>query len=230
MRRYLSSASPFGAGLHGSDDLPPDVRVHVLGPSRDLTQLRRLNPPVDQAYRVRPVIETSSVDPEPEPAQLDELDDMVEEETFDEGPDVIAKPPDVSRFASNTSLVLLIEVGGQKLLFPGDAHWGSWEQLLEDPATRSLLSGTTFYKVSHHGSANGTPREFVEGGLLARGAVSMVPVAPTQYGGGWKDIPYPALLDALGSVGRVIRSDETPSDAMYVEVSFPVGTYPASQS
>ena len=63
---------------------------------------------------------------------------------------------------NNTSLILLMEVGGKKLLFPGDAQLENWSYALHDAkeaeANRTLLSETDFYKVGHHGSLNATPK------------------------------------------------------------------------
>lgn len=58
---------------------------------------------------------------------------------------------------NNSSVILLIEACGHKLLFPGDAETGSWLQVLNHPVRQKLVSGTTVYKASHHGSINGTP-------------------------------------------------------------------------
>ena len=57
---------------------------------------------------------------------------------------------------NNTSIILLFEVGGEKLLFPGDAQLENWSHALQK--YRKLLTGVTVYKVGHHGSLNATPR------------------------------------------------------------------------
>jgi hypothetical protein len=59
-------------------------------------------------------------------------------------------------FLNNTSLILMFEVAGQKLLFPGDAQLENWTYALTK--YRKQLSGVTVYKVGHHGSLNATPR------------------------------------------------------------------------
>jgi|SRR5262245_27777503 len=53
---------------------------------------------------------------------------------------------------NNTSLILVFQVGSKYLLFPEDAQWGPWQHILKNPQFCDLLSRTTFYKVSHHGS------------------------------------------------------------------------------
>ena len=57
---------------------------------------------------------------------------------------------------NNTSLILLFEIGGQKLLFPGDAQLENWSYALR--IYGKLLKGVTVYKVGHHGSLNATPK------------------------------------------------------------------------
>jgi hypothetical protein len=70
---------------------------------------------------------------------------------------------------NNTSVILLMEVGDKKLLFPGDAQIENWEYVLKhtqtvasDEAIRqkflALLKETDLYKVGHHGSRNATPK------------------------------------------------------------------------
>ena len=59
---------------------------------------------------------------------------------------------------NNTSLILVFEVGGACLLFPGDAQIENWEYALSKKANRDLVARTTLYKVGHHGSRNATPK------------------------------------------------------------------------
>lgn len=59
---------------------------------------------------------------------------------------------------NNTSVILLLEVGGKKLLFPGDAQIENWEYALSLDDSLKLLEDVHFYKVGHHGSRNATPR------------------------------------------------------------------------
>jgi hypothetical protein len=58
---------------------------------------------------------------------------------------------------NNTSLILLFEVNGKKLLFPGDAQIENWEYALSKPDVVAKLSDVDLYKVGHHGSRNATP-------------------------------------------------------------------------
>lgn len=59
---------------------------------------------------------------------------------------------------NNTSVILLFEVGGKKLLFPGDAQIENWQYALGKPAVLEALADVDLYKVGHHGSLNATPK------------------------------------------------------------------------
>lgn len=52
---------------------------------------------------------------------------------------------------NNTSLILLLEVAGKRLLFPGDAQIENWSYALGKPEVVELLSGVDLLKVGHHG-------------------------------------------------------------------------------
>ena len=64
----------------------------------------------------------------------------------------------LDRVMNNTSLILLFEVNGKKLLFPGDAQIENWSYALSKPAIKRQLSTVNVYKVGHHGSRNATPK------------------------------------------------------------------------
>jgi hypothetical protein len=67
---------------------------------------------------------------------------------------------------NNTSVILLFEVGDQKLLFPGDAQIENWsytlEQMEKNAGLRQRLAAVNLYKVGHHGSLNATPKSLWE--------------------------------------------------------------------
>jgi beta-lactamase superfamily II metal-dependent hydrolase len=128
---------------------------------------------------------------------------------------------------NGTSLVLALDFGTDCVLLAGDAEWGTWSKILDDTTTSHLLERTCAYKVSHHGSYNGTPKPFVDNVLPAK-AVSLVSLGPMDK---WPSIPRRSLLTALQqSERRLVRSDEphsanaevTESGDLWVEVSIPV--------
>jgi len=60
---------------------------------------------------------------------------------------------------NNTSVILLFEVGGKRLLFPGDAQIENWQYALSHAWVRKLVGSVDVYKVGHHGSLNATPKK-----------------------------------------------------------------------
>lgn len=59
---------------------------------------------------------------------------------------------------NNTSLILLFEVNGKLLLFPGDAQIENWQYALAQEKWQRKLRDVSMYKVGHHGSLNATPK------------------------------------------------------------------------
>lgn len=108
---------------------------------------------------------------------------------------------------NNTSLILLIEVNGKKLLFPGDAQLENWSYCLreadEAPAIRKLLAQVDFYKVGHHGSLNATPKTMLWEKFAKRGPKkklkTMVSTMSGKHGSTSKstEVPRRTLLHAL---------------------------------
>ena len=66
---------------------------------------------------------------------------------------------------NNTSLILLIDAGKLRLLFPGDAQIENWLWSLKEGPDHEelseLLKDVDLYKVGHHGSRNATPHSLV---------------------------------------------------------------------
>jgi hypothetical protein len=208
----------------------------VLGPSHDPRVIKKLDPPSGKGY-----LQLLPADDEPPPAEsvppdlpvgdvappfglswiVDEAEYRFRRSRVDALRAIYAGSLDsplelayrIDNAVNGTSLVLLFEIGDVKLLFPGDAQWGTWEVILEDPVTSSLLNGLSFFKVGHHGSHNATPRELVETKVDERTKVAMIPVAQTSYGGGWKEIPKDDLLVELAKRTLVVRSDVASADA-----------------
>lgn len=56
---------------------------------------------------------------------------------------------------NDLSLVVFIQYGGFKILFPGDLELVGWRALLADPAFRAELATTNILVASHHGRQNG---------------------------------------------------------------------------
>lgn len=99
----------------------------------------------------------------------------------------------LDRAVNNTSLVFMIEAGARFLLFTGDAQWGNWQAMLDQPACAALLERTTMLKVGHHGSHNATPRALIDG--LASKPITVL--FSTKRVPQWPNIPREPLLQAL---------------------------------
>lgn len=69
----------------------------------------------------------------------------------------------VDNAMNNTSVILLFEVNGKRLLFPGDAQFENWMYALGKAEVRKILKGVDLYKVGHHGSLNATPKTLWNG-------------------------------------------------------------------
>ena len=152
--------------------------AHVLGP-RDAELLKRMNPPKSAGWltldadlvpgaddratplfdQFRYVIDRPQIE-EQYPhlleghqalARLDQLND--------DG--LLAAASILERSVNNTSLFFVLEVDDVRLLFPGDSQHGAWEHVLNDPYGRALVEDVAFYKISHHGSHNGTPKRYL---------------------------------------------------------------------
>jgi hypothetical protein len=106
---------------------------------------------------------------------------------------------------NNTSLIVLFEVGGKKLLFPGDAQIENWSWALEDAPdaarTRALLADVDFYKVGHHGSRNATPRKLLWDAFANRGKGMHAAISTLKGKHGdtrrRTEVPRRTLLEAL---------------------------------
>jgi hypothetical protein len=119
---------------------------------------------------------------------------------------------------NNTSLVLLIEAAGRKLLLPGDAEIENWGYALtaapDREAIREKLRGVDLYKVGHHGSRNATPKQSLFPLLAGTPPNGRAAVLSTLVGfyGKTNPVPSQALLDALALPPfQLIRTDVTAS-------------------
>ncbi|MGH9721587.1 MAG: hypothetical protein ACRD8O_15370 [Bryobacteraceae bacterium] len=106
---------------------------------------------------------------------------------------------------NNTSVILLMEAGGKRLLFPGDAQIENWNFALSNEKVRKRLAAVDLYKVGHHGSLNATPRSLWK--LFERRSPkekdgrlqSVVSTMPGKHGDPRKgtEVPRKLLVEAL---------------------------------
>jgi beta-lactamase superfamily II metal-dependent hydrolase len=110
---------------------------------------------------------------------------------------------------NNTSVALLLEWRGRRLLFPGDAEHESWKLMWQN-ARQALSRPLDFLKVSHHGSQNGTPYELGDAGnpineildtVLPRGnagnARAVVSTLAGRIHAPIHPVPFPELMNEL---------------------------------
>lgn len=222
----------------GLEDVLPGVKTHVIGPP-DLTQTETIKSEVaehEEFWMLRasagktfrgggaadlfPQFRSASSDQRTPPhtrwfirrlhsIRADQLLEIVR--TLDDA-------------MNNTSLILLFEVGGRKLLFPGDAQIENWNYALkgapekEVRAIRALLEDVSLYKVGHHGSRNATPRTLWE--MFARrrdknpkgDLQTVISTRPGKHGGkhpeSHSEVPRETLVSALKQGSKYFSTEE----------------------
>jgi beta-lactamase superfamily II metal-dependent hydrolase len=240
--RFLPSVNP---EEHTIATTIEEVTVHVLGPPRDPAFLKHMNPPAQAGWlALDSDIDTLSRGEEPLFGAAFAMDDAEYHRDYPQlsgicqslkpldqlnDPDLLAAASILERAVNNTSLFFVLDVAGLHLLFPGDAQQGSWDHVLGNPDALPLVSKVAFYKISHHGSHNGTPKNYVEN-ILAQGATAMLPWGLVSR---WQDtIPKQELLDALRAHNHhIVRADEpvaepglvTVNGSLWSEISFMAG-------
>jgi hypothetical protein len=127
---------------------------------------------------------------------------------------------------NNTSLILLFEVGGKKLLFPGDAQIENWRYALNSEFA-SKLDDVDLYKVGHHGSLNATPismwNRFKKRGQDGKKGrlTTMLSTMPGKHGHekDKTEVPRRSLLKALVSDSDLHSTHLLDPDALCQEVT-----------
>ena len=133
---------------------------------------------------------------------------------------------------NNTSLILLFEAGGKKLLFPGDAQIENWQYALDRPETAALLRDVHLYKVGHHGSLNATPRSLWQafankGPKRRRGRlVSVLSTMPGKHGreASSTEVPRRTLVKELAEQSELHSTHELASGVLCEEVVVETGS------
>jgi beta-lactamase superfamily II metal-dependent hydrolase len=199
----------------GLEKLLPGVKVRVLGPptlaqSEKIRRMRSSDP--DQFWqllggersmrgmRVAPPLADGRV-----PAEARWFRDRIASLSAEQLLEIVRVLDDQM---NNTSLILLFEVGGKRLLFPGDAQIENWSWALQDAPdhekTRKLLAEVDFYKVGHHGSRNATPRKLLWENFAKRGKArgrlkTALSTLKGKHGSAAKktEVPRGTLLKAL---------------------------------
>ena len=217
----------------GLDSLLTGVKVHVLGPpnleqtekirkqrSRDPDQFWHLlaGPPALQGANVlahglaRPRDGRSALPVEARWFR-ERLDRM-------RGDQLLQIVRTLDNQMNNTSLILLFEVGGKKLLFPGDAQIENWSYALQEAPdaakTRALLADVDVYKVGHHGSLNATPKKLLWENFSKKGKTkrlrTLLSTLPGKHGkvASKTEVPRRPLLEALEQETTLLNTHDYP--------------------
>ncbi len=222
-RRFQSATAPVRTELAGL----PDARIHLLGPARSEEAIKAMDPPELERWLALSlgVGPGATVPGGPDPAtgpfgpaygitdravfrqrypHLDADDDLLDHAVLDPD-DALAAASWLDRCLNNTSLVFVVEIEDVRIVFPGDAQWGVWREILTNTDARALLERATLYKVSHHGSHNGSPKSLVHD-VLPEHVTSMMSFRTMER---WTAIPQTDLVAALRTPGRtLLRPDE----------------------
>lgn len=193
------------------------LSVKALGPPRDQVFLSKMDPPVSQRYlrlgdSGQP-LQANVLKPFGDKWVLSRQDKALAHLRMNAGNEKELNKQlgdssleelafTIDQALNNTSVVLLLTFSGQGLLFPGDAQYGNWKAWLDQEGADELLAGVRFYKISHHGSYNATPKSAVEKlqNFAAMASTQNVP---------WASIPRKPLMQDLAkrSGNKVVRSD-----------------------
>lgn len=132
---------------------------------------------------------------------------------------------DLDKAMNNTSVILLMEVGGEKLLFPGDAQIENWSYALSKPEWVKLLSDVTLYKVGHHGSLNATPKSLWRafGHKGGEGEDRMDTLCSTKSGkhgheSAGTEVPRKPLVEDLQAESNLTITEEFGAQQLYRDV------------
>jgi hypothetical protein len=168
--------------FHGSDakldDILPNVKVHVLGPptlhqSASIRKYARNSN--DYWFSAQQLVALSATDEVAAGTQSMLFPQLRPQDTFRksklptemrwvaervdtaEANQMLGIVTALDGVMNNTSVILLLEAGSKKLLFPGDAQLENWSYALQSDLA-PLLDDVDLYKVGHHGSLNATPK------------------------------------------------------------------------
>lgn len=127
---------------------------------------------------------------------------------------------------NNTSLILLIEAGSKKLLFPGDAQLENWQYTLNQPKWLKALIDVDVYKVGHHGSTNATPKSLWNnfgnrGAPSKRGRLQTVmSTLPGKHGSEDRgtEVPRIPLVKALKSQSTLFSTADLGSNDLFTQL------------
>ena len=211
-----------------SGDVLPGVKVHVLGPPtiEDHPEVKSYAKESDQYWSLQAAAARVNVAPQGakklfpgQPSvQVDELPKsvrwFVRKLRAAQAQQLLELVRIIDGALNNTSLILLFEVGGKLLLFPGDAQIENWDYVLNHAknrtAMRKLLGATDVYKVGHHGSLNATPKGLWAMFKKKPGIVTLMSTRPGKHGDKKSntEVPRRTLSDELEAHSKLHATTE----------------------
>jgi beta-lactamase superfamily II metal-dependent hydrolase len=123
----------------------------------------------------------------------------------------------IDKAANDTSVVFCLSWRGWRLLFPGDAEHLSWNMM----ASKGVLGPVNLLKVSHHGSANGTPGPDLLGRLLPQDGAPRLGLVST-YKGTYSGVPDDDTLGRLRARSTLHTVPQEP-DGAWLELALVEG-------
>jgi hypothetical protein len=222
--RYLSAGED-----PGIDDALPGVKISVLGPPLpDVWQAVRRQRADDPEYwlHLRHTLPRGLVLDEDAGGAASDVpigpESWLVEKLRTEGlHSTLRIVLTLDKALNNTSLILLIEAAGRRMLFPGDAQIENWSYSLSGPGSSeelcAKLADLDLYKVGHHGSRNATPKLALLPLWQVPGAPK-VPVAFLSTLEGTYDEAYPVPAEGLVNALKapplsLVNTDWFPADA-----------------
>ncbi len=225
----------------GIESVVPGIRVRVLGPptiaqSPGIDSQRSSDPEYWMAQRA----ELKRAVPTSLTVEDDALAEIPQNEGVDPGPvswlvtrlqrqqlaSLLRIVRTVDDALNNTSVILLIDAGEKRLLFPGDAQIENWSWALREApgsaSLRQLLGRVDLYKVGHHGSRNATPRSLFRLWGDDPSGRAMVGLMSTMTGVHGRSeatrVPRATLVAALERRMTLLTTDGLPAGSDFIEV------------
>jgi beta-lactamase superfamily II metal-dependent hydrolase len=219
----------------GLEEVLPGVTTHVLGPptlkqsegetlsqrSADPTEFWKLQARAekvvrDKKYKLFPGADIISGE---DPVDIRWFKDQFH---FSYKQQLLQFVRDVDNAINNTSVILLMECGKEKLLFSGDAQIENWQYALNKSSVQDLLKDVTVYKVGHHGSTNATPKTLwglFENKKSIAGTKEKLMSINSTLSGHHSGVPRESLINSLENESTYFSTETLEKEKIYNEIT-----------
>jgi beta-lactamase superfamily II metal-dependent hydrolase len=201
------------------NDLHPfnEARFEIWAPEEDTSnyyhQLTHMD--LEAGARAGAIATSRSVIVPPSGVDTGAFYDLVEARSHGFADNLLA----IDKAGNNTSIVLLLQWRGWRLLFTADAELASWRRM----NANGMLKPVHFLKVSHHGSHNGTPPADLLNKVLplpANGKKKGRAIIST-WDGMYSGIPHEPTNTKLRQRARLRSTlDQGNKDRLYMDACF----------